>query len=779
MELNKLKYKIRDSEFDLNYLPDHVLIPEEVVSKIQKNLGFIGKLKDVSSILNKDKDDFIPTIKGYDFDINGWKLIDKIDYGKLPESVFALQSNEEKLRSDELPQLEVINPKKNITPLLTAFATTADEILVDCQQIIIKFESELKEDQAKSIIDKFGLKIIHEYSFTKNTYKLLVPKDFSATHFIQKYELNSNKNIKYAEVCYLRSCELDGIKIADEIIEDELYKDQWHLKTIGFDGALNCVREKTKHKVKLGVIDFGFSKTNKEILPFDLTNSRSINPTLEFSDLSRIANSEHGTLCAAIALGRKNDSAGIGPGYDADLVVVQIPGVVQDKTKPDTVLCEFNVFALAIEHLISFKNPTGHFGVDVISCSIRTTYFGSNYENQDTKVSILKEVLDLCSTARGGKGLPIFWSVPNRDIDISANRGDLIYRHEQVVVVGSSDKENNRVAAGFGEDLDFIAPGINLIISDSEDNYLGSSFATAFSAGIACFILSYKNALTYKQLSKLLKDNCEPVKNETKINKIGSGIINLKNVFKMNLPSERYYHTHPVDPFVIKISEFNSPNNDLDIFHKYEIKSIGNSKYDIFYVPKNSGIKLKVGKEFIKYKIFAKESGQILELSNEKKVDFAKINLLMDLPLTAIIKIPSNKLRHFIMLEKTEDKHGELGSCIPQFYLDNEFKLISFGEKNGNFLLLFPYYVDRDLSVNLVGGVVPVTKELFEAVNSKLAKAFNGNRGNRIELVRLVQANAPKMESTEEESREEASVAEGTQPVNMSILIDGMPANSY
>lgn len=530
MEYNKITYKIRNSEFELNYEPNHVLVPEYVISKISDELGILGDLKDVSTILNRDKNGFIPTIKGYDFDRNGWKLMDEIEYIKLPRITFDVQSDREKKLNFENSELNTLNQKNTFFPILRPYATNENEVLVDCRQLIIKFTPNLNESEVNSLIENLEIVIVHKYSFTKNTYKLIVPSNISATQFIYEKELNRNKNIIYAEVCYIRSCEISSSVGGTEEIEDDLYSLQWHLNTIGFESALHAVERNPKNTVKLGVIDFGFSESNPEILPINWNLSGKFHSSLAFSNGKGIKFANHGTQCAAIALGRKNKLSGVGVAYDTELIVVQIPRVLKNDVNPNIVLCEYSVFAEAIAHLVNSDS-----GIDVISCSILTSYLGPDYHDGDCKESIIIEALDLCEKARNGLGLPVFWAVPNEDIDISNNNGDAIYKHRNVIVVGSSDENNYRVKGGYGRDLDFLAPGKELVITKERGcagkKCNGSSYATALSAGIACFVLTYKNNLRFDRLKEILISNCEAVKSGESTIKIGSGIINLSNIF--------------------------------------------------------------------------------------------------------------------------------------------------------------------------------------------------------------------------------------------------------
>lgn len=241
----------------------------------------------------------------------------------------------------------------------------------------------------------------------------------------------------------------------------------------------------------------------------------------------------------------------------------------------------------------------------------------------------------------------------------------------------------------------------------------------------------------------------------------------------MKIPSRREYHTHPLDPFVIKPVKVVEIEPSMNRFDVYKISRIKEDELinEIFYVPKGCCTKIEVNTEYIKFNLYAKIDGQNLELSNFKISGFSRVAFLMDMPLSVKVKIPTNEIKHFLMLEKVPPGPlGKFGSCIPGFYLDQNFKLISFGQIQRDSLILVPYYLDSESSIDLKGALIRLSEEDYGNTNTILNARLSGQKPeNRKGLVKLVQANDP------EGSFEEKEAKNLEQAVDMSILIDGLP----
>lgn len=133
-------------------------------------------------------------------------------------------------------------------------------------------------------------------------------------------------------------------------------------------------------------------------------------------------------------------------------------------------------------------------GIRIINCSWDTPEF------DDELYSTLKEfndILFICSGGKNGKDLkespvyPACYELPN------------------VICVAAVDNQGNLYKmSGYGDHADLAAPGVNILSSISNGEYVyssGTSLATAHVTGIAALVKSYSPELSAEEIANILR----------------------------------------------------------------------------------------------------------------------------------------------------------------------------------------------------------------------------------------------------------------------------------
>lgn len=128
---------------------------------------------------------------------------------------------------------------------------------------------------------------------------------------------------------------------------------------------------------------------------------------------------------------------------------------------------------------------------------------------------VLNDAITSAATqGRGGKGTTIFWACTNGNFPIGS---DEVCSHPRVIAIGRSTKGDTDDGSGFGPELEFLAPGVDVLIPSSGNSAYrkttGTSFAAPCAASVAALALSKNPALTAQQLRELMRRSCEKIGN--------------------------------------------------------------------------------------------------------------------------------------------------------------------------------------------------------------------------------------------------------------------------
>jgi subtilisin family serine protease len=256
--------------------------------------------------------------------------------------------------------------------------------------------------------------------------------------------------------------------------------------------------QKTKGAgVKVMVFDDGVQASHEDLANISIWNVKDEGSSAEPTDMTDYS---HGTEISGLIAAQENGKGIIGVAPECDFLFIGDPTAYFSDA--DVI----KAFAYAISR-----------NVKIISCSWGSYAASSTFES----------LVELCHSY----GITMFFAAGNDgyNMDIPQNdpsywEGDIHDESELPWVIGvsSSNAEGNRAEfSNYGENIDIMAPGENLLTldlmgADGENkgypannnyNYVeGTSYSTPIAAGVAALMLSVNPALTPEEIRIILTE---------------------------------------------------------------------------------------------------------------------------------------------------------------------------------------------------------------------------------------------------------------------------------
>ncbi|NUK28825.1 S8 family peptidase [Parageobacillus sp. VR-IP] len=289
--------------------------------------------------------------------------------------------------------------------------------------------------------------------------------------------------------------EVGNLKIKQREDGDLNYKQTitWGVK----DTVINKINSNTKDIIKVAILDSGINKNHPDLKGQVVKEFNAINPQEPVIDKLN-----HGTAVAGI-IAAKDNSIGI-KGVAPNVKIYSVK-VLNDDGEG------------TIDNIIRGINWCIDQKVDIMNIS-----FGFKSNNPK-----LKSIID---EARNS-GIIIVASSGNnyiREVDYPA-------RYENVISVGSINKEHQRVRFSPRGKIDFVAPGRGILSTNNKNGYSlfeGTSYSAAFITGLIALYMTdnpeYKLYKNQDELIRLLQDKSLDLGVKGKDNVYGYGLLQFK-----------------------------------------------------------------------------------------------------------------------------------------------------------------------------------------------------------------------------------------------------------
>ncbi|MEA2895552.1 MAG: hypothetical protein QOJ84_1167 [Bradyrhizobium sp.] len=391
-------------------------------------------------------------------------------------------------------------------------------ILLETPRVVVRFKAAMTPEQRKPILARHELVEIGTEGLPPDTIRAAIVNGDKAIRC--SISLMQEPDVVYSEPDFIEHI---GQRFTPT---DPEFANQWHHKAIQAEAAWDLTKGEN---VSIAVIDNGFDIAHPDLRFGPL--SGWFRATAGHVDADFVPgtvgmpNGNHGTACAGmIAATADNGTGGCGVAFSSALSMVACMG---DQVGTQSTLARALAYAAAPD-LENAAIPRSA-GADIIACSL-----GPNTAKWEIR-QVMSDALDFIGTnGREGKGCAIFWACTNGNFPIGS---DEICSHQHVTAVGRSRKTDQDDGSGFGPQLEFLAPGVDVRIPASgggSQTTTGTSFAGPCAAGVGALALSRHPELTAVQLRQLMRDTCDKIGALPYIDgrnvRFGNGRINAKRV---------------------------------------------------------------------------------------------------------------------------------------------------------------------------------------------------------------------------------------------------------
>lgn len=389
--------------------------------------------------------------------------------------------------------------------VVTRILRSEFQLLLETPRLIVRFAEGTSEDISNDVIERHGLLLLRTLAFAPGLVQVAA-EDGNSLDFC--LELMAEDIVDYAEPDFI---EFVGQRYRPA---DPEYGNQWHLNnngnengTVGADisaeNAWETVRGDDTH---IAVIDNGFDKSHPDLRLDGI--SGWFRPTADDDDADFVPGANnmppgnHGTACAGMAAAlADNGNGGCGVAFNATL-----SGIACLNDQVGTQLTLARAIGYAADPSLENPDLSAQDGADIIACSL-----GPNGAQWAMRW-VLSDAIDFATTSgRGGRGSPVFWAATNGNFPIHF---DEVCSKPNVIAVGRSTRNDTDDGSGFGPELDFLAPGVDVFIPEQGGGYgttTGTSFACPCVAGVGALVLSANSNLDAQQVRQVIRDSCDKI----------------------------------------------------------------------------------------------------------------------------------------------------------------------------------------------------------------------------------------------------------------------------
>ncbi|MCB9257657.1 MAG: S8 family peptidase [Chitinophagales bacterium] len=326
----------------------------------------------------------------------------------------------------------------------------------------------------------------------------------------------------------------------DATVNDPLYNRQWSIENVGSaiqsggtpdaDMQVDSAWQITtgSDTIKVAVLDSGVDTLHEDLMLNLLAGydafANGVNDTRGYPSLN-FSSDGHGTACAGIiaAVG-DNNLGGIGIAYRSKIIPIRIfyyqdygPGIgIQATTNTDALLSG-SAYAWRVADADIMSTSAGLSPLFISALGVNTAIIDA-------------EIAEAFSSARGGRGIAMFFSAGNDDIDDVLWPADL----NETIAIGASSMCDERKnpndcspedwGSSYGYSLDIMAPGVRITTTDvsgsggySNNAYTytfnGTSAACPNAAGVGALILAINPDFHARDVKAILNISADRVAN--------------------------------------------------------------------------------------------------------------------------------------------------------------------------------------------------------------------------------------------------------------------------
>lgn len=377
-------------------------------------------------------------------------------------------------------------------------------ILIGSRNLIVQLSPELSDFAARRELKKHKLTIVRHLAFGRNQFQVEVPAGADALSVAN--ELQESGIAVAAEPEFI---EFIGQRFSPT---DPSYAQQWHLNNQGGSGGVagaDIAAERAWNftlgrGVRVAVIDNGFDVQHADLAPAIVAESGFFDNRGNFQrTLVNYPGSNHGTFCAGMVASRhSNRRDGCGSAPESELMLVATLG---DQVGTQATLAR--AVAFAADPRLEIAGASAASGADVIVSSL-----GPNGADWALTSVLQNAILFATRQGRRGRGTPVFWASSNgNNVDIAL---DQVVSHPSVIAVGRSTRGDREDNSARGPQLDFLAPGVNVVSTASGGGTrmdTGTSFAAPLAAGVGALVLSINPDLRAEDVRRILCETCDKI----------------------------------------------------------------------------------------------------------------------------------------------------------------------------------------------------------------------------------------------------------------------------
>jgi hypothetical protein len=297
---------------------------------------------------------------------------------------------------------------------------------------------------------------------------------------------------------------IDGPATLIGIPNDYYFPDQYYLRNTGQDGGTIGMDINWR---EAGLITHGSEDVTIAVISTGYRSHNDVGPDFTFdtcvTDSLLSCYGDEGLKIMGIIDAATNNGIGLaGIAHGCILWNIAVP--IWDRTEGD------DASYLNVIHNLSigFLYAASYGGAHVISCS---------WDAPDISIPMLEDVIDHCLyNTRGGKGSVVVFAAGNRDDPNSVSYHGS--SNPDILTVGAACRHGYRYGSNYGDDLDIVAPGEEIIVPVKTspvgawcDIAEGSWFSAPQAAAVAGLVFSINPDLTRQEVVDIIEQTANPV----------------------------------------------------------------------------------------------------------------------------------------------------------------------------------------------------------------------------------------------------------------------------